>query len=87
MSDDAWNIKTFEFSNQAVVIDKKILHSTPMGFLRSKHVPLIDKMRFQCQSDLPGNSALNYIIINGGRLKGTSRSARFKLMQSLKDWA
>ncbi len=43
-------------------------------------------MRFQCQSCLPGRSKLQYIIINGGKLEGSTRSARIKMMQSLKDW-
>ncbi|MBT3177030.1 MAG: hypothetical protein HOG03_20800 [Desulfobacula sp.] len=85
-SEKNWQIKTPEFSNHALVINKNILHSTSTGFLRSNHIPLVDKMRYQCLSDLPENSSLDYIIINGGELKGTSRSARFKFMQSLKEW-
>ncbi len=81
-----WQIKTPEFSNHAVVIDQNILHSTSTGFLRSDHIPLIDKMRYQCVSDLPDDFNLDYIIVNGGELKGSSRSARFKFMQSLKEW-
>ncbi len=86
MSDDAWKIETPEFSNHAVVIDRHILHSTTTGFLRSEHVPLISQMRYQILSDLPGNSSIDYIIINAGEIQGSTRSARFEMMRSLKDW-
>jgi len=86
LSEKHWQIEAPGFSNHAVVINKNILHSTATGFLRSKHIPLIDDMRLKCLSSLPDNSTLEYIIVNGGELKGTSRSARFKFMQSLREW-
>ncbi len=86
LSKEHWQIETTEFSNHAIVINNSLLHSTTTGFLRSQHLPLIDQMRYQCQSDLPNNSIIQYIIVNGGKLKGSSRSARIKMMQSLKDW-
>jgi signal transduction histidine kinase/ActR/RegA family two-component response regulator len=86
LSKKHWQIETPEFSNHVVVINKNILHSTSTGFLRSKHISLIDDMRLKCLSSLPDNSTLDYIIVNGGELKGSSRSARFKFMQSLREW-
>jgi signal transduction histidine kinase/ActR/RegA family two-component response regulator len=86
LSKKQWQIETPEFSNHTVVINNSILHSTTIGFLRSQHIPLIDHMRHQCQSSLPDNSTLEYIIINCGELNGSSRLARFKFMQALKDW-
>ncbi|THB73550.1 MAG: PAS domain-containing sensor histidine kinase, partial [Desulfobulbaceae bacterium] len=84
--DPAWNIEKTDFSNYAVVIDSKILHSTTIGMLEVEHVPLINQMRYQCQSMLPQDAILEYIIVNGEKLKSSSRAARFQFMQSLIDW-
>jgi len=81
-----WEIDTPEFSNHPMVINNSILHSTTEGFLRSQDIPFIDQVRYQCQSSLPDNSKLQYIIIDCEKLKGSTHSARIKMMQSLKVW-
>jgi hypothetical protein len=86
LSEDAWNIQTPEFSNQAVVIDRCILHSTSEGYLESKHIPLLERARYLCQSAVPEDSKIKYIILDSTRLKGANRLARSKYMQSLKSW-
>ena len=86
LSEDAWNIQTPEYSNQAVLIDQCILHSTSEGYLESKHIPLIEHMRYMCQSAIPEDSKIQYIVVDSSRLKGASRSARYKYMQFLKSW-
>ncbi|MBW2643105.1 MAG: hypothetical protein JRC89_06975 [Deltaproteobacteria bacterium] len=75
LSEDAWNIQTPEYSNQAVLIDQCILHSTSEGYLESKHIPLIEHMRYMCQSAIPEDSKIQYIVVDSSRLKGASRSA------------
>ncbi len=86
LCDDAWNIETPEYTNDVVVVDKCILHSISKGFLHSKHVPLIDRMRHLCRSAVSEDSGLDYIVVDAGSLKGGSRSARSRYMQSLKNW-
>jgi len=81
-----WQIKTPKYSNQAVVINNHILHSHSTGFLRSRQILNIDKMRYQCHSDLPQGSTLQYIVINAEQFKAGSRTARFEYMQSLRRW-
>jgi len=84
--EDAWGIQTPEYSNKAVVIDQCILHSTSEGRLESKHLPLIERTRYMCQSAISGDSKIKYLVLDSSRLKGGSRSARLKYMQSLKNW-
>lgn len=86
LSEDAWNIQTPEYSNQAVVIDQCILHSTSEGNLESKHIPLIEHARDLCQSAIPDDSKIKYLVLDSSKLKGASRLARSKYMQSLKSW-
>ncbi len=86
LSEDAWNIQTPEYSNQVVVIDRCILHSTSEGYFEPKHIPLIEHMRYMYQSAIPADSKIKYIVVDSSRLKGASRSARSKYMQSLKSW-
>jgi len=86
LSEDAWNIQTPEYSNQAVIIDQCTLHSTSEGYLESKHIPLIEHMRYMYQSAIPEDSKIKYIVLDSSRFKGVSRSARYKYMQSLKSW-
>jgi signal transduction histidine kinase len=86
ISDNTWDIKTPEFSNRSVIIDRCILHSISKGYLEDKHIPLIDRLRYMCQSALPKGSRIEYIVVDSSELKGTSRLARIKYMQSLKDW-
>jgi hypothetical protein len=86
LSEDAWNIQTPEYSNQVVVIDQSILHSTSDGYLESKHIPLIEHTRYLCQSAILEESKIKYLVLDSSRLKGGSRSARSKYMQSLKSW-
>ena len=86
LSDDAWKIQTQEFSNNSVVIDQCILHSTAKGYLEPKHVTLIDHLRDMYQSAVSADSSIKYIIVDSSRLIGGSRLARAKYMQSLKNW-
>ena len=85
-SDAAWNIQTPEYSNQAVVVDHHILHSTSEGYLKSGHIPLIEDIRDLCQSALTENYRIEYIVVDCNRQIGGSRAARTKYMQSLKNW-
>jgi signal transduction histidine kinase/CheY-like chemotaxis protein len=86
LSDDAWKIQTPEFSNNSVVIDQCIRHSTTKGYLEPKHIPAIERMRYLCQSAIPDDSRIMYIVVDSSKLKGASRLARAKFMQSLKSW-
>ena len=86
LSDDAWKIQTPDFSNHSVVIDQNILHSTTKGYLEPKHIPAIESMRSSCQSSLPDNSSIKYMVIDSSELEGGNRLARAKYMQSLKSW-
>lgn len=79
-------ISTKEYINHAVVINDHILHSWSKGYLRSKHIPVIDQMRLQCMSNIPEGASLDYIVINTKEFNAGSRRARLKYMQSLKDW-
>ncbi len=85
-SDDAWEIQTPEFSNNSVVIDQCILHSTTKGFLEPEHIPHIERMRDRCQSDIADTSPIKYFVIDARKMKGVNRLARAKYMQSLKNW-
>ncbi len=69
LSENAWNIQTPEYSNQAVVIDRCILHSTSEGHLESKHIPLIEHMRYMCQSAISEDSKIKYMVVDSSRLK------------------
>ena len=86
ISNNDWDIQTPEFSNRSVMIDRCILHSISEGYLEPEHIPLIDRMRYMCQSALPKGSTIKYIVVNSSRLRGGSRTARIKYMQSLKNW-
>ncbi|RZB36760.1 MAG: hypothetical protein SRB2_01839 [Desulfobacteraceae bacterium Eth-SRB2] len=86
LSEDAWNIRTPEYSSQAVVIDRCILHVTSKGYLEPKHIPLMEHVRYLCQSAIPEDFKIKYIVVDSSRLKGASRSARSKFMQSIKSW-
>jgi len=86
ISDDKLKIRQPGFSNDAIIINKNIFHSTTSGFLKPEYVPLIDQMRHQYRSKLPENHSFDYIIVNGKNLHGSSQAARFKLMQSLRLW-
>ncbi len=81
-----WDIKTPSYANQAVIIDRSILHSSSQGHLEIEHVALIDQMRPRCLADLPEGSKLEYIIVDSNGLTGGSRLARKDYMQSLKRW-
>lgn len=85
LSDD-WKVETPNFCNHSVVINNNILHSTTTGYLESNHVPQIDEFRNQCLLDLPDGCNLDYIVVNGGELTGSSRSARLSFMKSLSEW-
>ncbi len=86
ISDKAWDIQTPEYSNRSVIINKNILHSIAEGYLEAKHIPLIDRMRYMCQSALPKGSTIKYIVVDSSRVKGVSRTARIQFLQSLKAW-
>ena len=86
MSDNAWDIQTPELSNRTLIIDRCILHSISEGNLEAKHIPLLDRMRHMCQAALPKGSSIEYFVADASQLKGASRAARIKYMQSLKDW-
>ena len=86
LSEKAWQIQTSEFSNISVIVNQCVLHSTTKGYLRPKHIPLIDRLRDSCQSAILENSSIKYMIIDSSRLKGGSRLARAQYMQSLKKW-
>ena len=86
LSENAWNIQTPEYSSQAVVIDRCILHVTSKGYLEPKHIPLMEHVRYLCQSAIAEDSKIKYIVVDSSRVKGASRSARSKFMQSLKSW-
>lgn len=81
-----WNIKIPDFSNEAIIINDSILHSTTIGSLKSDFIPMLTHMRNECRLSLPSESSLDYIVVNGEKLTGSTRTARFKFMQSLKDW-
>jgi signal transduction histidine kinase/CheY-like chemotaxis protein len=86
VSEDAWNIQTPTYANKAVLIDRCILHSTSVGRLESKHLPLIDRTRSLCNAALSGQGRIKYLVVDSRRLKGGSRSARIKYVQSLTQW-
>ena len=86
LSEEAWNIHTPEFSNRMVLVDRCILHSTSEGYFESKHIPLIEHTRSQCQSVTSEDSRINYIVVDTSRLQASSRSARALYMKSLKRW-
>ncbi len=86
ISDDAWNIQTPEYSNRSSIINNCILHSISKGYFEVEHVPLISRMRNECQAALPEGSAIKYIVVDSSELKGVSRKARIQYMQSLKEW-
>ena len=86
LSKDSWNIDTPGYSNRVVIIDQCILHSTSAGYFETKHIPLIERMRDQCHAALSGDSSIKYIIVDSSHLKGGSRVARARYMQSLKNW-
>ncbi|KAA3610444.1 MAG: response regulator [Calditrichaeota bacterium] len=82
----SWNIDTPEYTNKMMVIDNYILHSTSNGSLSSKHIPLIDRTRSQCQADLPKGSAIRYIVVDSSKIVKGTRKVRIQYMQSLKTW-
>jgi len=82
----SWNVQTPEYSLQTIVIDKCILHSTCKGSVKSGHIHFINTELKECQSFLPDNYAIQYMIIDCSSLRGFHRTARIKYMEYLKKW-
>ena len=80
LAEDAWQIQTAKYSNQAVIIDRCILHSTSKGKIESEHLPLIENMRSRCQTAISEDSMIKYIVVDSSKLKVGSRSVRLKYM-------
>ncbi|MFO8087269.1 MAG: response regulator [Bacteroidales bacterium] len=81
-----WNFQTHDYSNNAIVIDQTILHSTSKGRLYKEHIPHIDLMRSKVLASLPDKARIEFIVVDTSELKSGSRKARAQYMKSLKDW-
>jgi len=86
LSDNKWNIQTKDYTNQVLLIDRCILHSTSEGLFRHEHVPMTDHMRDDARVTIAQDSELEYIIVDASQLKGGTRKARRSYMRSLQEW-
>ena len=86
LSDSHWDIKTDDFTNRCVVLDRCLLHSVSTGFFQEAYVPLVDRMRRSVRDTLSSDESLDYVVVDVSELKGGSRKARQLYMKSLKDW-
>jgi signal transduction histidine kinase/CheY-like chemotaxis protein len=85
-SNDSWNIRTTKFSNDSVIIDRCIHHAIAEGGVEPEHVPMLEKMRYLFQAELPSGCAIEYVIINASRLNRGNRQGRIAFLESLKKW-
>ena len=86
LSDDDWEIRTDEFQNKSVIINRSVMHSSSKGYLDEDHIPLVTRVRHKCQEAISKDAQIKYIVVDAKGLKGGSRQARIKYMQSLKKW-
>lgn len=80
-SENTWQIKTPGYSNQVAMVDKCILHSIPEGYFEPMHIPLIEHAFNQIRSDLPEDSAIQYMVVDASRFKGGSRAGRIQFLE------
>ena len=83
-SDPSWDVDLSDYSNRAVVINDKIIHSTSVGYLRTEHVPVIDAYRESCTAG--AGRFVEYVIIDLSGVAGSSRAARSAYMRSIARW-
>lgn len=86
LSKAQWDIRTDDFTNRSVVIDRHILFSTGSGFFEETQLPLMNDMRRSVQDTLPSAGSLDYFMVDASGLKGASSKGRKLYMKSLKEW-
>jgi len=84
--DKDWDIETPEFCNRLTIIDRCILHSISKGYLKYKHLSLIEQLRKKCQKSLPQGSYIKYMITDTSGLEGMCHKSRTNYLKSLKKW-
>jgi signal transduction histidine kinase len=83
---DDWNIQLAGFSTFYRVIDGRILHSVTTGYFEEGHVEIIEELRERIRSAFEPPDGFDYFVADVTRLRGASRKARKRYMESLRKW-
>ena len=81
-----WALNFDTFSTQFSIIHGNILHSVSKGSLNVDHIAPVAELRERIQQSLKPDGGIEYIVADVARLKGGSRLARKRYVDSLRQW-